>query len=314
MSTTLLFRHFATVLLATLLTADSFRAEAQVVQIDTGTPSTPLYAVGPIYMSSTLYYRYSRFAYLYTEAELAAVGIQAGTDILTVGWMKSTPNSTAGPASFRILMKNSSTSAYSDPSATWTNLSSGTTLVYASTAQAIPATASPQYIDFALSAPFTYAGGSLEILTEWDISAASAPIATGAFEWENTIVADRIYASGNTSLPATLSSTQNNTNITDRRPVIQFTIDDFTGIQAREEALTRLFPNPAEGFVQISHAGDASIQEVLITNALGQVVHVENPVTSATDLRIDLGQLAAGTYQIRLQTTSARVVKKLIVL
>src|SRR5690606_11472793 len=148
-------------------------------------------------------------------------------------------------------------------------------------AQAIPATASPQYIDFTLSAPFTYTGGSLEILTEWDISAASAPIATGAFEWVNTTVADRIYASGGSSLPATLSSTQNNTSITGRRPVVQFTIDNSSGIQAREEALIGLSPNPAERFVQITHAGGASIQEVLITNALGQVVHVENPVTTA---------------------------------
>lgn len=306
------FRYLATLLLAALLTADSFQAHAQVtVQIDTGTPNTPLYAVGPIYMSSTLFYRYSRFAYLYTEAELAAAGILPGTDILTVGWMKSTANSAAGPASFRILMKNSSTGAYSDPTATWNNLSSGATQVYSSSNEAIPATASPAYIDFALAAPFTYTGGSLEILTQWDISVPPAPIATGAFEWENTTVPDRIYASGGTSLPVTLSATSNNTNINDRRPVIQFTVDNTTGVQAREAALLQVFPNPAEGYVQVRHAGGAPIGQVQVTDALGQVVARADG--AAAEQRIGLEHLAPGAYFIRMQTGAASVVKKLTV-
>lgn len=65
----------------------AFRSDAQVVQIDTGTPASPLYAVGPIYVSSTLFYRYSRYAYLCARAEdeLAAVGFTPGATITTVG-------------------------------------------------------------------------------------------------------------------------------------------------------------------------------------------------------------------------------------
>ena len=75
--------------LLALFSVGAFRAKAQVVEINTGTPNTPLYAVGPIYVSSTLFYRYSRFAYLYTQAELAAAGVVPGTVILSTGWMKS---------------------------------------------------------------------------------------------------------------------------------------------------------------------------------------------------------------------------------
>ena len=208
MRTTQPSRNLATSLLATLLACGAFQARAQVVEINTGAANTPLYAVGPIYMSSTLFYRYSRFAYLYTQAELAAAGIIPGTVITSAGWMKSTANSSAGPAVFSIYMKNSSIAAYSNASETWDNLSAGAVQVYTNASQSIPATAQPAYIDFTLTTPFIYTGGSLEILTEWDISAPPAPIATGAFEWVNTTVVDRIYASGNTSLPASLSSTR----------------------------------------------------------------------------------------------------------
>ena len=102
-------------------------------------------------------------------------------------------------------MKNSNATAYAAPSTTWGSLSSGATQVYTDPAQSIPSTASPNYIDFTLTSPFMYTGGALEILTEWDISAGPRPIATGAFEWVNTTVVDRIYPSGNTSRPSTMA-------------------------------------------------------------------------------------------------------------
>lgn len=302
-----------------LLAAFSFgayQANAQVsqVQIATGAPATPLYAVGPIYMSSTLYYRYSRFAYLYTQQELAAVGITAGTVISTVGWMKATANSTAGPALFKIYMKNSSTGAYSGPTAQWSNLSSGATLVYTNPAQAIPVTADPTYIDFPLGAPFTYTGGSLEILTEWDISAATAPIATGGFEWVNTTVVDRIYASGDASLPATLSSTSNNVPMDDRRPVIQFSIEAPTGIREELDAKISIYPNPAEQFIQISNEGMVAFESILITDAVGKVVRTEGPTGIQADHRINLEGLQAGPYFLSIQTSAGRIVKRFTVL
>ncbi len=313
MRTTLHSRGLVTFLLA-LFSMSAFRSDAQVVQINTGTPASPLYAVGPIYVSSTLFYRYSRYAYLYTQDELAAVGFTPGTTITTVGWMKSTANSAAGPAVFSIFMKNSGATAYAQPTETWTNLSTGAALVYTNAAQAIPATASPQYIDFALSTPFVYTGGSLEILTEWDISAAATPIATGVFEWENTIVPDRIYGSGNTALPTTLNSTTNNTDINDRRPVIQFTIDTSTGLRDMIAAMISISPNPAEETIRIHNGSTTPLLGIVITDAVGKVVHVEGRPGIQADHFINVTGLKAGAYFLGMETGAGRVVKRFTVL
>lgn len=313
MKTSLQDRGLATLLLAAL-SMGAYQAEAQVVQIDTGSPSTPVYAVGPIYMSSTLFYRFSRYAYLYTQPELAAVGITPGTEISTVGWMKNTSNSTDGPAVFKIYMKNSSTGDYSDPTADWSNLSSGATMVYSNPVQAIPATASPTYIDFTLTAPFTYTGGSLEVLTEWDISAPAAPIATGAFEWVNTIVPDRIYGKGGSSLPTSLSSTSNNTNIDDMRPVIQFTIDNSTGLREELDSKITIYPNPAEQFIQIRNETMVPFENIVITDAVGKLVHLEGQTGIQADHRINVETLEAGSYILSIQTSDGLIVKRFTVL
>ena len=289
----------------------SFNASAQVVEISTGAPNTPLYAVGPIYVSSTLFYRYSRFAYLYTQAELAAAGIIPGTVIVSAGWTKSTNSAATGPAVFSIYMKNSSTATYSNATETWANLSAGAVLVYTNPTQSIPATASPDYIDFTLTSPFTYTGGSLEILTEWDISAAAAPIATGAFDWVNTTVADRIYASGNTSLPATLSSTTNNVDMNDRRPVIQFTVELPTGIQEAMDAQMSLWPNPSDGTINISNASGSPLERIEIIDALGGVALSESPNSVAANHQLDVSKLAAGAYLVGIRTGAGRVVKRI---
>lgn len=314
MKPSLPYRRFAIVALVALQAATASRMQAQVVEISTGAANTPLYAVGPIYMSNTLFYRYSRFAYLYTQAELSAAGILPGTEILSVGWMKSTANSAAGPATFSIYMKNSSATAYADPTAPWANLSNGATQVYNDPAQSIPATASPDYINFTLTAPFTYTGGSLEILTEWDISGPPAPIATGAFEWVNTTVVDRIYASGNTSLPATLSSTSNNTNIDNRRPVIQFTVSGTTSVADRLSTSISIWPNPTDGLLNVSNTSGAPLESVVVTDALGKIVHFHRPEGSSVDHWIDLQTMDPGPYLVRIGTGAGAVVKRVTVL
>lgn len=223
------FRAAKVILLCAALLGMHQSTRAQTVVINTGTPASDLYAVGPIYISSTMFYKYSRFAYLYTQAELATAGITNGSTISAVAWMKGGSSSSAGPSNFKIYMKNSSATAYAASSETWTNLSSGATMVYQNASQAFPATASPNYITFTLNTPFVYSGGAIEIMTEWDASATPTPLATGSFEWVNTTVPDRIYAGANSSAPTSLSSTSNNTSIDDRRPVIQFTLGSTGG-------------------------------------------------------------------------------------
>ncbi len=198
------------------------------VVINTGTAGTPAYNAGPIYRSSnSSAYDASRYAYLYTQSELAAAGIVTGSVITQLGWVKNNNATTTGGAIFRIYMKNSAATAYSAATETWANLSNGTSMVYENLSQAIPATVTPNYITFALTSPgFTYTGGSLEILTEWDINQVSGNPTTGTFDWLWSTVPDRIYGTGNTTLaPITsLSSTTNSISaLTGRRPFLQIT-------------------------------------------------------------------------------------------
>lgn len=289
------------------------RTSAQTVVINSGAPGTPLYAVGPIYLSSTMYYKYSRFAYLYTSDELAAAGVQPGAVITAVGWMKSSGSSAAGPAVFDLYMKNSTTAAYSAATELWDNLSAGTTEVYHNAAQAIPMTAAPNFINFTLTSPFTYTGGSLEILAQWNISAAASPIATGSFEWENTTVVDRIYGMGDSSLPSSLSSMQNNVDIDNLRPVIQLTLNGSTGMQpAVAGSSPSLYPNPADRFIELRNDGGGALERVEVLDLLGKVVHTQGNL-AGTDLRIDVSTFKPGAYFLRAYTANGLVVKRFAV-
>lgn len=220
--------HLLGYLLLCILLLSGVQTQAQTVVINTGTPGTPQYNAGPIYRSSaTSAYDASRYVYLYTQDELANVGITTGAIIQSVGWIKANDaTTTSSGATFRIYMKNSTTATYNQASATWTNLSAGMEMVYENTNFAVPATMDPEYIVFNFQTPFTYTGGSIEIATEWDCNAISGNASTGTFNWMWSTVVDRIYGIGETTLAnaGTLSSTSNSiSDINDRRPYIQIT-------------------------------------------------------------------------------------------
>lgn len=199
---------------------------AQTVVISTGTAGTPQYNAGPIYRSAaSSAYDASRYAYLYTADELAAVGITTGAMINGVGWAKNNNATTTGPgAIFRVYLKNSTATTFSQASETWANLNSGAQMVYENTNQTIPATTAPDYIPFNFATPFIYTGGSLEVSTEWDCNAIAGNATTGTFEWLWSTVVDKIYGTGQTVLgnAGTLSAIDNSiSDINDRRPFLQ---------------------------------------------------------------------------------------------
>ena len=200
---------------------------AQTVVINTGTPGIPAYNAGPIYRSTAgSAYDASRYTYLFTQDELAAVGITPGAMISQVGWAKNNSATTNGGAIFRVFMKNSTATTFALASETWANLITGATMVYENLSQTIPATTAPAFIPFTLNTPFTYTGGSLEISTEWDINAVAGNATTATFEWLWNTVTDRIYGTGQTVLAnaGTLSSTSNSiSDIDNRRPLTQLT-------------------------------------------------------------------------------------------
>src|SRR5690606_24981863 len=154
-------------------------------------------SVGPVMLTTLGSFKSSRYAYLYTQSELAIAGIPTGAILSELGWMKSNAAPTLGGATFRIYIKNSSATDYSLASETWANLNAGTTLVYENTNQTIPATASPGYVTFSLNTPYTYTGGALEISVEWDASMVAGNPGTGELLWMWSTVPDRIYGASN---------------------------------------------------------------------------------------------------------------------
>ena len=155
---------------------------------------------GPIYRSSaTSSFDYCRHSYLFKQSELAAVGIPSGGQITKVEWYKVTEFTTLGNALFQIYMKNSNTNSLTT-NTPWTSITSTSTQVYNTTSQTIPVDTG--WIPFPVSG-FAYSGQSMEISTNWDISAIAGNPVTGKFRWR--------YADGFSS-DVTIGAAANNTS------------------------------------------------------------------------------------------------------
>jgi hypothetical protein len=109
------------------------------VEIATGTLLTADHHSGPIYRSSAASsYDFCQYAYLYTVSELSAVGLTTGSTISQLAWNKTSSGATVGNASFKIYLKNSSTTSYTTGQ-TFASLISGLAANYdASTAMPCP--------------------------------------------------------------------------------------------------------------------------------------------------------------------------------
>jgi hypothetical protein len=133
---------------------------SQFIQIGTGTTSS--YLSGPIYRSAaTSTFNWSKYAYIYTATELAA--IPAGSMITQIEWEKAAGTITA-PNNFEILMANNSATVLTSAT-TWGVVSAGATSVYNNTNQGFMGTA-PGWESYILTTPFIYTGGTLQIMTD----------------------------------------------------------------------------------------------------------------------------------------------------
>jgi hypothetical protein len=161
------------------------------VQFGFGTGAS--YMFGPVYRSrADSDYDYSRFSYLYTQAELAAIGILPGSLITKIAWNKTnTYNITnTGNAYFKIYMKNSTRTTLVNPSMWETEVIAGATLVaeriYTQTNDPF---AVKGWMEYPLDQTFVYTGGALEISTDWDISGVTDFPTNGVFNFQYTDVA-----------------------------------------------------------------------------------------------------------------------------
>jgi GEVED domain/Secretion system C-terminal sorting domain len=133
---------------------------SQFIQIGTGTASS--YLSGPYYRSSaTSTFNFSKYAYIYTATELAA--IPSGSMITQIEWEKAAGTIT-GPNNFEILLANNTATALTTAT-TWGVLTAGATSVYNNTSQAFTV-AAPGWESFILTTPFIYTGGTLQIMTD----------------------------------------------------------------------------------------------------------------------------------------------------
>lgn len=159
----------------------------------------------------------SRSNLLYTNNELANVGITAGSTINKIAFYKIGNGASTAGFTFEIRMRNSATTAPLSTATTWANIVSTHTQVYATTSQTIPATTG--WVEFTLTTPFVYTGQNLEIAMSHDMTAIVGNPSTGPFDWQYTNgFQDYIIGSVSTTLPATLSGTVVNYKV---RPNIQ---------------------------------------------------------------------------------------------
>ncbi len=215
------FRRRIFVALCLLMLCNASITQAQTVTIGSTTPATGSYFYGPIYRSSTTSsFNYSRYVYLYSNAEL---GIPSGSIITQIEWLKGSGAAPTGQISanniFNIFLDN--TSASTVPTGqTWGSFVTSATQVYASTTQAITSAAS-SFESFTLSGSFTYNGQGLYVLTDWEKQTTSPANLTNWVVNSATGMALG-YASGtpaptNATIIGTSSSYNNN------RPTVRIT-------------------------------------------------------------------------------------------
>lgn len=203
-----------------VLGALSHSASAQITKvigsttIPVVTPVVSSYFYGPIYRSSAASsFNYSRYAHLYTAAELA---IPAGATITRVEWLKSDGGTLTGNNTFNVLMNNSSAATLTSGS-TWSTITAGASSVYSSTTQTVTG-ASGTYWGVNLTSSFVYSGGSLLLALDH----IKAGTASGAINFVANPATN--MGIGNASSAAfTGSTTLSTTSYGNYRPTIRIT-------------------------------------------------------------------------------------------
>ncbi|MCC3160728.1 T9SS type A sorting domain-containing protein [Hymenobacter sp. 15J16-1T3B] len=282
-----------------LLTAPALAQTTATVL--TGTP-TSLASTngGPIYRSSaSSTYLASQFAYVFDGPELSVAGLRDGDVITDVAWEKTTSGTSSRPATFRILVKNSTLATYT-ADASFAALTAGTTEAYSNANYLVPATIG--LVNFPLTTPVPYTGQSLEVFTDWNMSpTGTGSPSTGSFLWVQYLVPDKILGFAATApFTTNLSPTSNGpSSLNDIRPKTTFTYTRVNGTKNRVLLSGGAYPNPTTGLLHLplhpAFAGHVAAATVL--DATGRVLRQTSLSSAGT---LDLGQLPAGVYLVRV--------------
>ncbi|OON70500.1 GEVED domain-containing protein [Hymenobacter sp. CRA2] len=177
-------------------------------------PATSSYYYGPLYRSSaTSTFNFSRYAHLYTPADL---GLAPGSVITQLAWLKSDAGEVTGSNTFTVWLENSTVSSLGTTQ-TWSAVSATATQVYTSAAQTVTGAAGT-YFSVTLSQPFVYTGGNLLLLTDW----VQTGTATGAVNFvTNEATGYAVGYANSTALTPTTSLTASSYG--NRRPTLRVT-------------------------------------------------------------------------------------------
>ncbi len=227
--------------------------------IGTGTSSSS--ARGPIQRSdvnsSTVF---SRWAQVFTAAELDAVGITSGTFVTQTNWELASSNVIigSGDANIKIYVRNTeATEATPD---TWDNYLVGASLVYDedfNTTNNFPG--ENGWMPFVFNSPVEYTGGAFEVLVEWDCSQVSTPAFSGdgSLKWRWSSTSPEVLVAkktGSSSLPSTLSDTSED------RANIQFVTTSNPGVISSLATIgTGTSSSSARGPIQRSDVNSTSV-------------------------------------------------------
>ena len=177
-------------------------------------PAISSYFYGPIYRSSTTsVFDWSRYAYLYTPAEL---NLPTGAVITELAWLKADAGELTGNNVFNVLLDNTARTTLGTTQ-TWGALTTTATSVYSSTTQQF-AGAAGTYFSVTLSQPFVYTGGNLLVLADHQ----KLGTATAAVNFITNLATG--YALGSSNSMALTSTTALVTaTYGDRRPTLRVT-------------------------------------------------------------------------------------------
>ncbi|MGB0178156.1 MAG: hypothetical protein ACPF9D_13390, partial [Owenweeksia sp.] len=191
-------------------------AQTNVVVGDT--TGSDSYNYGPIYRSSsTSTFNFCTYGYIFTASDLA---MPSGTVINKIAWKKQTANTlTGGLCNITIRMKNSSRTVWGSTERYDTLTSATYTTVYASTNRDIVGAANT-WVEFTLSAPFTYTGGTLEVSFDFNRNGATS---NGAIDWYYETATNK--GVGRAASTAPTASAPTSSTYSNRRPATRFNVN-----------------------------------------------------------------------------------------
>lgn len=91
------------------------------------------------------------------------------------------------------------------------------------------------------------------------------------------------------------------------------TVEVITNVKSvTNSEIINIYPNPSNGVFMLELLGNTNIQQVSISNAIGQVVYLNNNIGNNT-LQLNVGSVAKGIYTIQITTDKGLINKKIII-